>query len=191
MTQNSGTRRGYSAIVVRDGRSRETFQGQLIGAVTMAPEEALKKGYVKWTDLILYRAHSSEPYAYYVQVVGRSLLYHRPEGPCHRGVRMQVSVLAQNEERYDLMEPCPVPGCKPADLDELEDADTVSVEVDFFSSGLCRTADDAVEYLYNRGGEGRRSGLSLRLLEAASVVDEDIAEAVAQAEAQWQWEDRR
>lgn len=172
-------------IVVRDHLGpMPSFSGKTVADLCWTYDEARERGHRRWTDITLYRVLQDDiPFAYMIQVVGRSVVYHKNGGPCRRGVNLLVGSLVQDEARYDALEACQEPGCEPTDLDDLSDSDKVSVEVDIPSLHKCKDAAEAVKILYDRGGRERESGPSIKLLQAAAIVDEDIAAAMMQVRA--------
>lgn len=151
------------------------LRGEEVVARTWTPSDAHRAGYSQWTDIVLYRVDDpTQPsWAYGIQIIGRSVVYHR-EGGCNRGVRMPVSSVlnAVDPELYDALEPCPKPGCAPLDLDLLEEDEKVSVEVNRYTWTPCESAVRVVEHM-------RQSDKSLMhsVLEAAAQVDPLIAQA--------------
>ena len=172
-------------IVLHDGARNVPVTGWKVAEVSMSFDEALSIRHSRWTDISLYRLKTgpkARQYAKYaIQVTGRSLLYHGNDG-CYKGVRMAVGVLMMDRERYDAAIPCPV--CQPPDLGDesvLTDQDMVRVESDRHRVNWCRSATEAVDVLYNHNRYDDRpvSGLSMKILTAASSVDPDIAHALA------------
>jgi hypothetical protein len=166
-------------IRVRDEYGPLSFVGEKVADLSWNYDAAYERGHTRWTDLTLYRVWQQDSeYDYVVQVVGRSVLYHRLNGSCHQGVSIPVSRLRQDVGRYEALEPCTRPGCQPADLEDLNDSDSVSVEEDLFSLYKCKNAEEVVDTMYARSGRAR-SGLSMKLLQAASRVDDGIELAMS------------
>lgn len=166
-------------IVVRDEYGPLTFVGETVTDLSWTYDAAYERGHSRWTDLTLYRVCRPESeWTYVVQVVGRSVRYHRVGGSCHQGVNVPVGLLRNDGKRYEALEACDILGCQPVDLDDLGDRDIVSVEEDLYSLIKCTDAANLVVTLNNRGNREKKSKLSMKLLQAASRVDEDIAEAM-------------
>lgn len=155
------------------------FVGQKIAELSWSYAQARERKYTHWTDIVLYEV-ANAPYKYGVQILGRSSLYHRDGGSCAKGVRMSVAKLAEDDERYDGVDPCQVPGCRPKDLEKLQNGDFVWVEVDLPRFYRCRDVDALLGELVHRNRRLGKpvSNLNLRLLNKASLVDDDIKAAV-------------
>ena len=182
---NSEEVREAREITVRDDVGELGFRGGQIAAEMWTYADARRSGYTRWTDITLYSVdEEGSDLSYVIQVVGRSVVYHTPNSPCRRGVTVEVGVLSKDAARYEALEPCTQPGCAPADLDELDDADQVATEVDRFSVYRCRNAEEVIGVMHRRdsaGGkrpEGHLSGISIRLLQVAAGVDSAIAAAM-------------
>lgn len=167
-------------IVVYDDMGPFSVIGRKIAEVSWTYEEARRHGYDQWTDIRLISVPDKPALKYYVQIVGRSSVYHRDGGPCSRGVSMLVGQVSQDEDRYDALNPCQLPGCSPEALEVLDDEDSIRVEVELYTLYKCRDAAGVVAALY---GHDRRPGrtpsrLSAKILQAASLVDKDIENAL-------------
>lgn len=169
---SQGKTPGAQDLVVRDEMGPLPFVGELIADLSWTYDEAHDRGHLRWTDITLYRVLQESVYKYLIQVVGRSVVYHDPTGSCHRGVSVTVGALAQDDERYQALEPCKT--CKPKDLDKIGDTTPVAVEENLYSLHKCRTAHEVVDVLYRRGNH-----LSLKLLQTASAIDAGIGGATA------------
>lgn len=168
-------------IVVRDGFRSFTFPGKEIVDLSWDVATVRAKGRYRWTDMILYRMLGDGPYEYILQVIGRTVVYHRPGSPCGRGARMSVSNLyASDPDRYDILEPCPERGCKPKDLEHLDNTDIVSVEEDRYTLDKCKTLNDLIDAL--RDEDGKVSGLGDKLLTTAKMADKGIRDAMSTPE---------
>lgn len=166
-------------IVVRDEFGPLEFVGETVADLSWTYAAAAQYGHDRWTDITLYRVlQKGSEYKYVIQVVGRSVLYHNPNGVCHAGVNLAVAMLAQNTARYEALKACDKVGCRPEDLNKLADAAIVSVEEDLYTLHRCRDALAVLDVLYNRSKREKRSGLSMKLLQTASKVDDDIATAM-------------
>lgn len=166
-------------ITVLDQTGPLSFCGELLAEVSWTYDTAYRRGHTRWTDIALYRVlDESNQYEYVVQVLGRSVVYHRADGPCGRGVRVTVGSIRNNDpDRYEALAACHI--CNPADLDDLGDGDRVSEEGDIPTLYKCRDAMEVVQCVSERGrGSMNPSSPNMRLLQAAYMKDRDIAEAV-------------
>lgn len=165
-------------ITVKDEAGPLKFYGQTIADLSWTYDDAYERGHNRWTDIALYRVlEEGSSYRYALQVVGRSVLYHRMNSPCRRGINTTVGLIRRDEARYDALIPCPRPGCQPVDLDELTDNEMVAVEEDLPTLYRCSSAVEVVEVLQKRGHGGQMSGLNMKLLQVASR-DPEIAQAM-------------
>jgi hypothetical protein len=165
---------------VTDGLGPRSLMGWKVAELAWTYEEARLFGHDHWTDITLYRVTGHTDMRYAIQIVGRSSIYHRVDGPCRYGVSMTVGAVAVDEERYEAINPCQRPGCRPKDLEYLRDEDAVKVEVPIPRLYECQDADEVVNVLYSHGRrEGRPpSSLSVKILNAASLVDPEIKQAL-------------
>lgn len=164
-------------IVVRDQYGPLEFVGETIADLSWTYDAAARFGHDRWTDITLYRVlDDTSEYAYAIQIMGRSVLYHKTGGACHIGITMPVSVLAKDDERYQALKACPK--CQPVDLSKMQDSETVAVEENLPTLHRCRDAAEVIDVMYTRSKREKRSGLSMKLLQTASTVDEDIADAM-------------
>jgi hypothetical protein len=168
-------------IVVQDEEGPLSFRGETLADLSWTYQVAEERGHTRWTDMALHRVlEPGSPWKYVIQIVGRSVMYHRSDGPCSRGVNMAVGLLREDEPRYEALVICPRPGCQPKDLEDMGDHEVVSVEEDIYTLFKCRSGADVVQTLQNRGGNRDNvSPLSVRLLQAASRVDREISMALA------------
>lgn len=164
-------------ITVRDQVGPLEFVGETVADLSWTYEAAEEFGHDRWTDITLYRVlDESSEWAYAIQIMGRSVLYHKAGGVCRRGIGMPVSALRQNDARYQALKECSK--CKPGELDEMDATATVAVEEDLPTLHRCRNAAEVIDVMYSRSKREKRSGLSMKLLQTASSVDEDIAAAM-------------
>lgn len=166
-------------FVVCDDFGPFSITGRKIADLSWTYDVARERGYTHWTDIFVFSV-DGETYRYGVQILGRSLVYHRDDSPCHKGMRMTVGKLAEDEDRYDGVDPCQAPGCKPKDLQDLKSTDTIWVEMDLPKYYKCSDADDLVATLSRHGRRQGRpvSGLNMKALQQASLVDDDVKAAV-------------
>lgn len=170
---------GASRIIVRDEIGPLAIVGWKVAALSWSYDEAWERGHNRWTDMMLYAVQDDPDMKYAVQILGRSAVYHRPNSTCGQGVGVLVSKIREDQPRYNALVACPK--CKPEDLDDLTKAgDSVQVEVDLPKLYRCRDANEVVTSLYSHGvKDGRsQSGLSVRILRAAAMVDGDIEQAL-------------
>jgi hypothetical protein len=167
-------------IRVYDELGPRTITGWTVADLSWTYAEAHSYGHDHWTDIALYRVVDNPNMQYAVQIIGRSSVYHRVGGPCSRGVTMLVGKLGEDDDRYQALKPCLRDGCKPVDLDDLKNSDSVKVEVNLSKLYECRDADEVVAATYSHGRrDGKnRSGLSIKLLTAAAMVDAEIEQAL-------------
>lgn len=180
---DSGNPPGGREIVVHDEIGPRQFIGEVVADLSWTYEAAADRGHDRWTDLTLYRVlQESSAYLYVVQVVGRSVVYHKPTGPCHKGIGSEVGRLKDDVLRWDALQPCE--RCNPEDLEDYNSSDIVAVEEDLSSLYLCKDADEVVNALYRRGDmsgkrpPGQLSSLSVKLLMAACRKDKEIEAAM-------------
>lgn len=159
-------------VTVHDGIGPLRFRGEVIADLSWTYEQAREIGHNRWTDIRVYQVADNKVYRYVVEVIGRSVVYHRVDGSCHKGVTMSVARISEDEDRYDALHPCDL--CKPVELDELDDSKKVTVEVDLPKIIKCRNAEQLVGELRGDG-----SNLSLKILQAVCLVDKKVEEAAA------------
>lgn len=170
---------GPQDIVVRDKAGPLQFKGAVVADLSWDYGAAYASGHNRWTDMTLYRVMEADSnYDYVIQVVGRSALYHRANGSCHKGVNMPVGLLRKDPDRYQALIICGREGCEPADLDDLGDADLVAVEENLYTLYRCTDAVQVITIMQARGSRGQMSNLSVKLLQAAARVDPAIEEAM-------------
>lgn len=168
-------------IEVRDAAGPLQFKGAAVADLSWDYDAAYESGHNRWTDITLYRVlEEGSPYAYAIQIVGRSVLYHRVNSPCRSGVNMTVGYLRRDDDRYQALISCEKRGCAPDDLEDLKDSDMVAVEEDLYTLYKCASPVEVVEIMQNRSTRGQMSNLSIKLLQAASRVDVDIYNAMKQ-----------
>lgn len=168
-------------IVVRDAVGRPvSFLGVKMvdlswDARTATSTQGKRRPTTRWTDMVLYQVTDPNvAYEYVLWVVGRSVVYHKPDGRCQRGVPMNVGKLIPTD-RYAVLAACPT--CRPDDLDDLDEIDMVSVEDDRYTLHLCADAEALIEALEDKR-DGSISGLAIRLLNNAAEIDPAIQQAM-------------
>jgi hypothetical protein len=168
-------------IVVRDQVGPLEFYGELVADLSWTNVEAEQYGHHRWTNLTLYRVlQDGSAYAYALQVVGRSVMYHRAGGDCKSGQPRTVASLKGDSRRWDELKVCPK--CYPEDLEDMTPTTVVFVEEDIPTLFRCVDASEVVKVLHGRSRRERGSnGLSLKLLQISSERDEEIAKVLRQA----------
>lgn len=167
-----------ATIKVFDEIGPFSIVGWEVAKLVWSYEDARRQGFSRWTDITLYGVENDRTMRYAIQITGRSSLYHRDGGPCREGVSVPVGKLAADAERYEYLEACS--RCKPADLNDLGNTDSVKMEVNLQKLYKCRDADEVVSTMYNHGKKDGRgpSGLSVRLLTTAALMDPNIEQAL-------------
>lgn len=131
---------------------------------------------LRWTDMALYKITTEESeYRYVLEIIAKSYLYHRMDGPCvrsrHRTSR--VADIRANGHRWENLRPCP--RCAPGELEDMQDSDTVSEETDDRTILPCTSPSDIIKKLYQRNGE--ISEVAAECLQQAAKEDPEIATA--------------
>lgn len=167
-----------TTIKVFDEMGPFSIVGWEVAKLVWSYADAERQGYSRWTDVRLYGVADDKTMKYAIQITGRSSLYHHDGGPCREGVSVPVGKLVADKERYEFLEACR--RCKPKDLNDLSNTDSVKLEVDLQKLYKCRNASEVVTTMYGHGkkdGQGP-SGLSIRLLTTAALLDPDIEQAL-------------
>jgi hypothetical protein len=164
-------------IVVKDQEGPLEFTGTLVADLSWNYAIAETYGHKRWTDLTLYRVmEPGSEYEYVLQVVGRSVVYHRAGGSCRSGINLPVGVVMRDMERYRALKACAE--CRPEDLDFFDEYETIAVEEDLPTLYRCRDAAEFIGVMNSRiQRERNKNGLSKKLLNVASSVDPAIAAA--------------
>jgi hypothetical protein len=153
-------------IRIRDTVGSAEFNGVLIAANTTE-----KPHLTRWTELELYRVTKGPNTGkYMLQSVGCSVVYHKEFGGCGKGSVETAANLAEDAR------PCPI--CRPADLDELDDDDQVSMEDTLYKVVLCDGYADLFAALRSKTDPNAMSGPGMGLLNTAAKVDDKIAAAM-------------
>jgi hypothetical protein len=174
VTSNNGSDVART-IVVRDEAGPLEFAGESVADLSWTYDVAESYGHVRWTDLTLYRVlEEGSEWRYVIQIVGRSVVYHKVGDQCSAGIPRTVAMLKRNPERWNALRVCPT--CDPEDLEDLAPGDVVAVEEDLPTLHRCRSAAEVVNVMHARSARERKNGLSLKLLQISSEVDEDIAD---------------
>ncbi len=150
MTAEGRTPPDPQELIVVEGDVGEEdleFPGYLLASVgTRGAIPGHKLEYqLRWTELNLY-AVTDGTGRYVLQVVGRSIAYHRAGGPCNRGVEMRVKDIP--EAVYHDLEACQQRNCKPEELGDLPVNTRVRVERNRSSADECPNVDGVVAALW-------------------------------------------
>lgn len=134
---------------------------------------------LRWTDMALYRIIGRRSgFRYALEITGRSVVYHRADGPCAQPERHRITTIAdvrQSQPRWDTLFPCDRDGCRPGDLEELADTDKIAEEVEEPNVYLCEYAVQIIDKLYRHNGE--ISELAAKMLEKAAQNDSHVDRA--------------
>jgi hypothetical protein len=116
-----------------------------------------------------------KPFRYALEIIARSWVYHRADGPCVRRRHMinAVGSVQRNPTRWRNLYPCPT--CKPLDLEEMRADERIAEERSDTHVYLCSDAAAIVSRLYRHSGE--ISQMAARMLREAARKDPDIAMA--------------
>ena len=165
-------------IKVYDEFGPFSIVGEEVAKLVWSYADAKRQGFSRWTDIRLYSVTGDRTMRYAIQITGRSSLYHLDGGPCREGVSVPVGKLAADTERYEYLEACTK--CRPADLNDLHNTDSVKLEVNLQKLYKCRDAAEVVSTMYNHGKKDGRgpSNLSVRLLMTAAEMNPNIEQAL-------------
>jgi hypothetical protein len=120
---------------------------------------------------------ADQPIRYALEVVARSVVYHRVGGPCVRKRHMITTVgdVKRSDYRWDNLTACDKPGCRPPDLEDMRDNEKIAEERTDPHVYACTDAASVITRLYRRG---EISGLAAKLLRESARKDPDIAKAM-------------
>lgn len=155
------------------------FAGRLIAASSTE-----QPGKPRWVELELYQVTDGTG-RYVLHRIGRSVVYHRSDGPCHRGVTVPATDLDHTSQ------PCPL--CRPAapGIAKAIPHALISIETDYHATQLCDAASQVLDRLRMRDpmaaleedGDGVIRGTysepAQRLLEGAKRNDESFRDALS------------
>lgn len=143
------------------------FEGTLIGQSSTENTDS-----VRWTEIYIYRTTGDQ---YVIHRVGRSVLYHDPNGVCNTGVARKV-----RDMDTELSVPCAK--CRPGRLTALDPDATVSDELDKDSVDVVKVEDVYERLLLKkRGPQGPYTFMSnpaQRAYEEAILTDPVLRAAV-------------
>lgn len=193
----SGTQTEQTEFKVQDTRGTKEFTGILLSEVSTETREG-----PRWLEMDLYRITDGvNTGSYVLHLVGRSVVYHAHRSTCNRGIPRTP----RDEDWAADAEPCRV--CKPPYWAVTDDAtgnpmrDSVTrelvpntdfvttefdLEMDRHTAFLCATAEAVVAQLEESSRHQRSpsklSAPAQRLLDAAALIDPDIAKAITVVE---------
>jgi hypothetical protein len=157
------TRLDIAIHEVREGLKRIEFAGTRLSEVST---ETLRKP--QWIEMELYRVYPRDPAnseRYFVQIIGRSLLYHAYRGGCATGTPVKYAAIPRDAE--------PCRRCKPLPNG------IVKMESDRYALYRCTSAQHVVKSLAEGPGQlGKLSNPAIELLQTAAAKDPDIAAAI-------------
>ncbi len=115
------------------------------------------------------------PFRYALEIIARSWVYHRVDGPCatKRHKINTVSDVRKSAGRWRNLYPCQK--CKAPDLADMRDDESIAEERQDSHVYLCPDATTIVRRLYHHSGQ--ISQLAAKLLREAARKDPDIATA--------------
>lgn len=140
-----------------------------------SPEERTALGGDVMARLARILGENQPVYHYVLEIIARSLVYHRVSGPCVKGRHLITTVGNARQDhsahRWRYLYPCP--RCTPPDLEKMRDTDKFAEERDDLRTYLCTDARDISSRLYKRNGE--ISSMAADLLHEAALKDAQIA----------------
>lgn len=116
-----------------------------------------------------------KPFRYALEIIARSWVYHRVDGPCVKR-RHKISTVGEvwdSNARWRNLLPCT--RCKPDDLKSMRDDERIAEERQDPHVYLCSDASAIVKRLYHHSGE--ISEMAAKMLREAARLDPDIARA--------------
>jgi len=149
-----------------DGDRRIQFIGVELGRATSDDGDALR-----WTEVAIYRTESG---TYLTTKIGRSVVFHRVDGPCTRGAETAISE-AMRDPRHAELVGCPL--CWPdADvaLTDLGESGIIRLERDIHSTHIADTASGAIATLYRRDENGTRYLIKVARDALATAIQQDV-----------------
>jgi hypothetical protein len=111
------------------------FAGKSIGKVSTE-----QPGKLRWVEIAIHKVMDGTG-RYVLSRVGRSVVYHRDDGPCHRGSRV-LAVTVSKE-----LKPCPMCQPSPVNVIQMTPGSTIFVEADYHGAAICASAADLVSRL--------------------------------------------
>lgn len=164
-----GEGNAVETIRVRDAAQIIEFDGFMLSNVSTETSAI-----PRWTEMELYRTEDGR---YVLCIIGRSVVYHRHDGPCNSGVPTPIAELS--DDLMEDLEPCR--RCNPPDVEELARVSTIDLEEDRHAAHVADRAADVISKLRDpKSSSGSISGPGQRLLAMASKVDDGIRSAATQ-----------
>lgn len=115
-------------------------------------------------------------YQYALEIIARSFVYHRADGPCVRKKHRIISIKELRDEasggRWKYLYPCKRSDCAPADIEHMNGTDRIAEEQPDTHLYLCTRAADILARLYQHSGH--ISELAAQLLRTAAKEDPSI-----------------
>jgi hypothetical protein len=158
--------KGMKQITI-DSMPPTEFHGKLLGVV-----DNDRHGRPRWAELELYRYVDTDPEhvryiddgglyndppivdeanstygkeMYLLHTMGHSVVYHRADSECNKGITIPVEQFAKRAEFPDDLEPCPE--CRPPAFADLDDDEELALEILRHLIHSCRNADSVLERL--------------------------------------------
>jgi hypothetical protein len=162
-------------VRVRDDDEVLEFAGELIATATTR-----QPGKARWLDMKLYRTTDGTG-RYVIGRTGRSLMVHRLNGSCNRGVPVPVTSLGEDAV------PCQLCGTPALAVLKTVPRGTVAQEADHHSATVCSSASEMLSRLRLRGaspddGDSHGNAYSApaqRLLDEARLNDPAVEAAAS------------
>lgn len=134
------------------------FSGKLLGVI-----DNERRGRPRWAEIELWKYAITDEHdirygqqAYLLHTMGHSVVYHRHEAACNRGVAVPVEEFRLRAEFPDDLEPCDDTvvrgnvvqrGCHPGDWRDMPYGTLLDLEVLRHLQFFCPTADDVLSQL--------------------------------------------
>jgi hypothetical protein len=159
-------------IQVQDASRVLEFHGHLLSEISTETHDG-----PRWLEMDLYKVDDGR---YVLHLVGRSVVYHTHRSSCNRGIPRHIT---DTDWPADA-EPCKV--CSPDYWRGIGPEAEFDLEMDRHTSYVCATADDVVTQLRESSRHQRSpstlSAPAQRLLDAAALIDSDIAKSITVVE---------
>lgn len=176
ISPNDGYGDGEIIRVPDSTGSLKEFNGILLADVSTENPDSLR-----WMEMELYKVTDGTN-RYVLHLVARSVVYHRFESDCKRGVPRPVS----DKDWPEDAEPCRT--CRPSLWLDAPDDRQYDLEIDRHTTFVCEDAAEMISHLrvgpQSRGKlpPGALSGPAQRLLDIAAHRDDNIAAATRSVE---------
>lgn len=137
------------------------FHGKLLGVI-----DNERRGRPRWAEIELYQYAVTDEdgnmhgQQYLLHTMGHSVVYHRHDGACNRGVTVRADEIPQRAEYPKDLEPCTdtvvrgnvvAKGCYPADWTTVPYGTLFDLEVLRHTRIICPTAEEVVSQLRRPG----------------------------------------